>query len=279
MTDHAHHHLAAAHGHAHPHEAELADLLDLDAQVLGSYLDDATQWAAGLAPASAGIVDVGAGSGVGTLALARRFPQAEVVAVDRSDAMLSRTVAAARAQGLDGRVRAVRSDVNESWPPELHADLVWASSFLHELTDPDRTMRDIHAALRPGGLLVVIEMDGLPRFLPDAFHDGLESRLHAALAQRGWNSFPDWRPGLERAGFTAVEQRLFPSVGRPTPELASRYARTFLGRMGPALEGIAPPSDLEALQHLLTDDGPGSPLRSPDLEVRGSRIAWAARRQ
>ncbi|MEU6034278.1 hypothetical protein ABZ801_02605 [Actinomadura sp. NPDC047616] len=42
-----------------------------------------------------------------------------------------------------------------------------AASSLYHVADPDRMLGDVHAALRPGGLLVVIEMDALPRFLPD----------------------------------------------------------------------------------------------------------------
>lgn len=275
MTEHGHHHHP---GHAHQHEGNLAEVLDLDAQVLGSYLDGATAWAAELAPAAETIVDVGAGSGAGTLALAGRFPRAEVVALDKSADMLARTLNAARAQGLAGRVRAVEADLNQSWPAIGGADLIWASSSLHELADPQRTMRDMFAALQPGGLLVVVEMDGLPRFLPDNFHDGLESRLHALLARQGWNSHPDWRPGLEKAGFAEVEQRAFPTVGRSTPDLASRYALAFVGRMAPALDGVADAGDLAVLRSLLADGGKDTPLVGPDLVVRGSRTAWAARK-
>jgi SAM-dependent methyltransferase len=175
-------------------------------------------------------------------------------------------------------VRAVEADLNQSWPAVGGADLIWASSSLHELADAQRTMRDMFAALQPGGLLVVVEMDGLPRFLPDNFHDGLESRLHALLARQGWNSHPDWRPGLEKAGFAEVEQRAFPTVGRSTPDLASRYALAFLGRMAPALDGVADAGDLAVLGSLLTDGGKDTPLGGPDLVVRGSRTAWAARK-
>ncbi|PYI64933.1 SAM-dependent methyltransferase [Arthrobacter livingstonensis] len=284
MTEHAHHHHAG-----HSHDVGLAELLTLDAQVLGSYVDAATQWASQLAPTTPGtIVDVGAGSGAGTLALARRFPQAELVAVDKSAGMLSHTLEAARGAGVSARLRTVEADLDAAWPGIGAADLIWAASSLHELADPERTMADMFAALNPGGLLVVIEMDGLPRFLPDDFpqggtadggslRPGLESRLHAALAQKDWNPHPDWQPGLVRAGFALVEQRNFPTAAGPTPELAARYARTFLGRIRPALEGIADPGDLAALDVLLSA-GPGALLNTAALEVRGSRTAWAARK-
>ena len=299
MTEHAQHHglSRAGHshgstghshdqhgeGHAHPSGAELAETLDLDARILGSYLEEAAAWAAGLSAREPGsIIDVGAGSGVGTLALAGRFPNAHITALDKSATMLAATLEAAEAQGLDGRVAGLQADLDEAWPASATADLMWASSSLHELTNPERAMAEMFEALNPGGLLIIVEMDSLPSFLPDALpagsavEPGLEARLHATLASNGWNQYPEWTAGLERAGF-AVERRHFPTMGSSTPELAARYARTFLGRMRNALTGTAAPADLASLE-LLLGDGPESLERRADLEVRGHRTGWAARK-
>ncbi|AIY00166.1 hypothetical protein ART_0567 [Arthrobacter sp. PAMC 25486] len=287
MTAHAQHH-GHSHGghgggHAHASGAELAETLDLDARILGSYLDEATAWAGDLAvKAPASIIDVGAGSGVGTLALARRFPDAHITALDKSAEMLDNALKATAEQGLDGRVAGLQADLDEAWPASATADLMWASSSLHELTDPERAMAEMFEALNPGGLLIVVEMDSLPSFLPEtppegsAVVPGLESRLHATLASNGWNQYPEWTAGLERAGF-AVERRHFPTTGSTTPELAARYGRIFLGRMGSALAGTAAPADLASLE-LLLGDGPESLERRSDLEVRGHRTGWAARK-
>lgn len=280
MSEHTHHH----HGdHGNHDRSGLAEQLTLDAAVLGGYLDQATEWAAGLAPENPGvIVDAGSGSGVGTLALARRFPDARIVALDVSTEMLRHTRHAAQEQGLAGRLDTVEADLNEAWPEIGAADLIWAGSSLHELADPERSMREMHAGLNPGGLLVVLEMDSLPSFLPDPAsavrptESGLEVRLHAALATMGWNSYPDWRAGLEKAGFDVVEQRSFRTVARATPELTARYARAFLGRIHTALGDVASAGDLAALGRLLADDGDESLTTRTDLAARGSRTAWAA---
>lgn len=271
-----------AHGHGHhDHDAGLADLLDLDAEVLGSYLDDVTGWVEHLAADAPGrVVDVGAGTGVGSLALARRFGDAEVVAIDRSALMLERVQEAARGQGLADRLRVVQADLDEGWPEVGAVDVAWAASSLHEVADPDRVLRDVHTALNPGGLLVVIEMDALPRFLPDDIglgRPGLESRCHEAMARAGWNAHPDWRPHLERAGFGAAVQRTFATDARPTPNIP-RFAHGYLSKIRPALDGRLAPDDLDTLDRLLADDHPDALLRRRDLTVRGSRTAWAARR-
>jgi ubiquinone/menaquinone biosynthesis C-methylase UbiE len=250
-------------------------MLNLDALILGSYLEDATEWAAELAPDPAIIMDVGAGSGAGTVALARRFPEASIVAIDKSAGMLKEVVVVSAGLGFAGQVSTLQADLDDAWPASAAADLIWASSSLHELADPQDTMRDMFAALNPGGRLLVMEMDSLPRFLPASAFPGLESRLHAALVQQGWNAHPDWRSGLERAGFTSIEQRSFPTVGSATPELTARYARTFLSRIRRAVVGLASPEDLISLDLLLAD-GPDSLVRRTDLQVHGSRTGWAA---
>lgn len=282
MTAHAQHH-GHPHGERHTHVtgAELAQTLDLDARILGSYLDEATAWAAKLAAKPPGsIIDVGAGSGVGTLALARRFPSAHITALDKSAEMLDHALTAAAEQGLDYRVTGLQGDLDEAWPASATADLMWASSSLHELTDPEAAMAQMFAALNPGGLLIVLEMDALPSFLPEslpegtAVEPGLEARLHATLANNGWNRYPVWTAGLERAGF-AVARRNFPTTGSTTAELAARYGRAFLGWVSSALAGTAAPADLASLE-LLLGDGSESLERRSDLIVRGHRTGWAA---
>ncbi|MET7459473.1 class I SAM-dependent methyltransferase [Nonomuraea sp. NPDC005501] len=282
--DHSHrHHDDGHHGDGHHDDgAGLAELLDLDAELLGPYLDEVTAWVARHAPdGPRTVADLGAGTGTGTLALARRFPKADVVAVDKSAPMLERVLAKARGHEAADRVRAVRADLDVAWPGIGALDVAWAASSLHEVADPDRLIRDVHAALNPGGLLAVVEMDDLPRFLPDDLglgRPGLESRWHEAAARAGWNSHPDWRTSLERAGFQIAEQRVFTIEADPALPDVGRYAHAYLSRIRSALDPLLAADDLDVLDHLLADDTPGSLLRRRDLTVRGTRTAWAARR-
>lgn len=274
----------AHHQHAHHDQAgqaDLPDLLDLDARVFGPHLDDLTELVRRHSPEKPRrIADMGAGTGTGALALARRFPAAEIVAIDRSPVMLGRLRATAHAQGLDDRLRAVQADLDAGWPAIGPVDVVWAASSLHHVAVPDRVLRDIHAALTPGGLLAVVEMDALPRFLPDDIgvgRPGLEARCHEAAARAGWNAHPDWRPHLERAGFAMTGQHTLTVEANPAPPDAGRYAHALLGRFRSAFDGDLADDDLATLDHLLTGAHPGS-LFDRRLTVRGSRTLWAARR-
>src|ERR1022692_2030209 len=189
------HHRGQHHPAAEADESALAELLDLDAEVLHSYLSELTAWiqeqATDLAPRR--ILDLGSGTGTGAFALLRRFEGADVIALDRSEQLLRHLRDKARDLGVADRVRTVQADLDAGWPAVDTVDLVWASSSLHHLADPDRVLTEAYAALRPFGLLAVIEMDSFPRFLPDDVglgRPGLEARCHALLAERHADEVP-----------------------------------------------------------------------------------------
>jgi SAM-dependent methyltransferase len=285
--DHAHHD-HAQHGHAHQShalhdhasDASVADLLDLDAEVVGAYYDDLTSWVASHTQAEPGtVLDVGAGTGTGILALAQRFPSAQLIGLDQSPTMLDRLRAAAAAHGVAGRLRTVQADLDAAWPAGVGtADLAWVSSSLHHVAAPDQVLADLHAALNPGGLLVVVEMDAMPRFLPDGVHPGLEERCRQAAARNGWNAWPNWTGHLERAGFTVAEERTFIIEVVPAPPAANRLALRITGGMRDRLGDQLSADDRAALDRLVDPAGEEFVGRRGDLVVRSVRTAWAAHR-
>jgi SAM-dependent methyltransferase len=283
MESHHHHHDQHDPGHE-ADEAALAELLDLDAEVLHTYLSGVIEWVGERADGRPRrILDLGTGTGTGALALARRFEGADVIAVDVSAPMLDRLQARTRELGLAGRIQAVQADLDAEWPVTGLVDLVWASNSLHHVKDPDQVLAWVFAALRPGGLLAVAELDSFPRFRPDDIGPGLEARLHAALAQARASELPhlhsDWGPRLSAAGFTIEARRTFDiDLAAPLPALAGRYAQASLMRLRSGLAGGLTASDLATLGPLLDSDGPGSVLRREDLTIRAARTAWAARR-
>ncbi|MEV0538191.1 class I SAM-dependent methyltransferase, partial [Kitasatospora sp. NPDC050463] len=95
----------------------MAELLDLDAVVLGPYLLQLTNWLGELSDREPlRIVDLGSGTGTGALALAQHFTQAAVTALDLSPQLLHRLTKKASTLGLADRVRGMQTDLNEGWP-------------------------------------------------------------------------------------------------------------------------------------------------------------------
>lgn len=265
----------------------MAELLDLDAEVLHSYLSEVTAWVGELAAEPPHrILDLGSGTGTGALALAGCFPGADVIAVDKSAPLLRHLGGKARALGVAGRIRIVQADLDAAWPAIGSVDLVWASSSLHHMADPDRVLAEVFGAIRPGGLLAVAELGSFPRFLPDDIgigRPGLEARGHAALAQAMASEVPqlgsDWGPRLTKAGFTIEAERTFTiDLTPPLPAATGRYAQASLRRIRPSLDGRMSADDLAALDTLIDSDGPDSVLRRDDLIVRTTRTVWASRR-
>ncbi|HET6637026.1 MAG TPA: class I SAM-dependent methyltransferase [Streptomyces sp.] len=276
---HTHHHQDAT-----PSDLALAEMLELDAQVLHAYLTDLTGWLDTFTDGSTErILDAGSGPGTGTLALADRFPRAGITAVDLSPQMLHRLAGQATAHGVADRVRTLQVDLDEPWPGSETGepfDLVWSAAFWHHLQDPDRALRQALGSLRPRGLLAITEMDFFPRFLPEdagAGRPGLESRLHAATNPGGGAS--DWSDHIDRAGFTLEAHRpvTVELSGPPTPTVR-RYARVCLTRLREHAEGELAAEDLAALDALLDDDGPLSVAHRDDMTVRTTRTTWVARR-
>lgn len=269
---------------AHDHGGQ-AEMLDLDAEVLAEHIASIAGWLP-VRENPRRIMDLGSGTGTGTFALLARFPEAHVTAVDASVDHLHRLREKAGEAGVDDRVRTVQADLDATWPDLGRPDLVWASASLHHMADPDRTLRQIHDTLTPGGLLAVVELAGLPRFLPaDAPENspGLEERCHAASDRIHAEHVPhrgaDWGPKLTAAGFVLDGERVITAeIEQARSEAVGRYALSTLRRVRVAVADVLSADDLAALDQLLDTDGPGSILRRSDLAVRTARGVWAARR-
>lgn len=269
--------------HSHGHHDSIAELLDLDAQVLHRYLFDVITWVQARATGrpSRRILDVGAGTGTGTVALANHFASADVVAVDMSAEMLHRVRDRAAVGGLAERVSTVQMNLDESWPELGSFDLVWASAALHELSNPERTFSNIFRVLNPGGLIAVVEMDAPPRFLEDQIGDGLEARIHDVLREvrPGNNDHPDWSANLEHAGFASIETTTFSiDMAIDGDGTGGLYAQTYLRRIQPAVAPHLSEPDRILLDALVADSDPLSLRHRGDLHLRAGRTAWAALR-
>jgi SAM-dependent methyltransferase len=279
---HGHLHPGQEHGHSHSHDDEsgMAEVLDLDALLLREHLQEIFDWTAVQAGDPRTIVDLGAGTGTGTLGLARTFPQAAVVAVDQSEFMLGRLAANVGDHQLENRVTTLQADLDGAWPELPDIDLVWAASSMHHLTDPARAFGEIRKSLSTDGMLVVVEMDALPRYLPSDLGcgtPGLEERCHRLLDEAGWNAHPDWSADLESAGFTIRAQRKFNYSPEAKKEELVRIANAFLSRMRSGLAEQLSAEDLATLDQLLDLDGPHGLAGRSNLSMRGSRTAWAVR--
>ena len=115
--------------------------------------------AAGVVGAGPRWLELGAGEGAFTLALADLLgPGAEIVALDRDASALGR-LAEELPRRFPGRdLTTDVADFRDSLPPGPF-DGVLAANSLHFVRDPVEVLRRAGAVLRPGGRLIVVEYD------------------------------------------------------------------------------------------------------------------------
>lgn len=264
----------------HAHEPALAEMLDRDALLLRKHLQEIFDWVAERQRTPRTILDLGAGTGTGTIGLVRTFPQANVVAVDQSEFMLEYLASAVKKQHFEDRVSTMNADLDTHWPDLADIDLVWAASSLHHMSDPTQTLRQVRNTLSPDGLLVVVEMDTLPRHLPDDLGfgaPGLEQRIHNETARAGWNAHPDWASNIREAGMEIIEQRTFTYETSENRELIAQNALSFLSRIRDSVQDALSADDVNTIDQLLDPGGSRFLPNRTDLTLRGSRTVWAAR--
>ena len=163
--------------------------MDCRGRVLGS----------GLAAALAGsqprrLLDVGGGSGVYAIAVARAFPELRATVLEASpvDCIARRTISAA---GLDGRIDVVTADMfTDPWPADHDTHLF--SNVLHDWNEADcrRLLAKSVAALPDGGRLLIHDMlldDDMSGPLWAAEYSVLlttvtQGRLYSAAEIGGW---------------------------------------------------------------------------------------------
>jgi len=190
------------------------DAVGSDWDALRRVFDDDTVRAraiARLVPPGLRVADVGTGTGI----LARELAAlgVEVVAVDHSPRMLE----AARAQlALDGVAGVeLREGAAESLPlADASVDAVFAHMVLHYLASPREGVREMARAVRPGGLVVVVDFER---------HDREWMREDLGVQ---WLGFPeaDVRAWLAEAGLGQVSWELEAAAGGgdvPRPFIAS----------------------------------------------------------
>lgn len=118
---------------------------------------DASGVSAGMA-----VADVGAGTGLFTRLFAREVGADGVVyAVDISPVFVEKTVARARAEGLNNVKGVVNNDRDAGLAP-ASVDLVFMSDTYHHFEFPRAMLASLHRALRPDGTMVVIDFRRVP---------------------------------------------------------------------------------------------------------------------
>lgn len=163
-------------------------------------------------PSGANCVDLGCGGGDVTVELARvAGPTGSALGVDRDAAVLDIARMEATELGL-ANVRFEFHDVT-TWKPAEKFDVVYSRFLLTHLADPGSVLRSAYSYLRPGGMIVLEDIDYRGHFAEPqcpALQRSVE--LYSASA-RNRGADPDIGPRLPAllrdAGYQDIQVRMF----------------------------------------------------------------------
>jgi ubiquinone/menaquinone biosynthesis C-methylase UbiE len=177
--------------HVHAHGPDLAHAQALVAQAL---------------PAGTGqVLDLGCGAGHLSFALAPQV--ARVIAVDPSPQMLATVRQAAAARGL-AQIDTCEAPAEALPLADASIDLVATRYSAHHWTRLDAALQEMHRVLKPGGHVLVIDVEGEADALVDTHLQAMEllrDRSHVRNRSAG-----DWQALLASAGFQLLEHRRWP---------------------------------------------------------------------
>ncbi len=151
------------------------------------------------------VLDIAASHGVFGITLAQRNPNAQIVAVDWAK-VLEVAQENARAAGVADRYRALPGSAFEVNFGEGY-DLVLLTNLLHHFDPPtcEKLLRKIHAALRPGGRVAVLEFvpneDRISPPIPATF----SLIMLASTAAGDAYTFSEFQQMFRNAGFASSE--------------------------------------------------------------------------
>ena len=105
--------------------------------------------------AGARVADIGCGHGASTVIMAKAYTQSRFWGFDFHDASITRALAAAKDAGVTDRIRFSVASATD-FPGGDYA-LITFFDCLHDLPDPVGALTHSHAALAPGGSVLIVE--------------------------------------------------------------------------------------------------------------------------
>jgi len=103
------------------------------------------------------ILDIGCGSGNATFSLRKVFPNAQIFATDISPDMVAILVERAQLLGLSENIIPFISNAEKVQLAPESFDLIFGSSMIHHLIEPDKFLDQIFSSLKRGGICLFTE--------------------------------------------------------------------------------------------------------------------------
>jgi ubiquinone/menaquinone biosynthesis C-methylase UbiE len=197
-------------------------------------------------------LDAGCASGLLTRLMASIAAPGEVVGVDLSEDRIAQARARAAELGTAG-VAFERGDLYALPFPDAHFDLAFSRYTFEYLTDPAKALRELKRVTRPGGRVVVADLDGNGVFhypIPPAIEQVL-AKLTGALARVGFDPFIGRKLYhlFHQEGFRRIEVHVQPHhliAGQASPAELENWITKFRTIRPFALKAFPSEADYDA---------------------------------
>jgi len=104
------------------------------------------------------IIDVGCGAGGTLIALAKRFPDSEIVGIDLSEPLLNIAKENAEAANVDNQLRFEKADVQSIPYSDNHFDVVINLNMVHLVQEPITLLNEMERILAPSGFIFIADL-------------------------------------------------------------------------------------------------------------------------
>jgi len=153
-------------------------------------------------PQHATILDIGCGTGVQTLELARLAP-CQILALDNHEPYLRDLRKRAREENLDKKISAIAGDMNNLPFSEAEFDLIWSEGGIY-IIGFERGLQEWRKFLKPGGYLAVSELIWTSNDPPDEALKFWENEYPSMQSDRACKEV------ISKSGFRLIRDFMLP---------------------------------------------------------------------
>lgn len=157
------------------------------------------------------VLDIAAGHGIWGLAFARKYPKAQIVALDWAP-VLEVARENAKAFGAADRFSTIAGSAFDV-DPGANYDVVLLTNFLHHFNAADCTklLKRVHGALRPGGSVAIVEFVPNPDRISPPPSAGFSLTMLATTPEGDAYTFAEYSEMFAKSGYGAAAIHALPA--------------------------------------------------------------------
>jgi ubiquinone/menaquinone biosynthesis C-methylase UbiE len=103
------------------------------------------------------VLDIGAGTGRFSLAIAKQLKSGKIICLDLSEEMLQHLRRKSEKEGLQDRIQIRKGEASASGLEKESMDLVMSNSVFHELSRPESVLAEMLRVLKPSGWVIITD--------------------------------------------------------------------------------------------------------------------------